>query len=188
MNMNTGKLAPSDWGKSRAVALLVAGLWLCAGYNLHAQGPDYIIEQDKAPIKIVEYDAKSVRGSSRDKVVHTVQYMNQDSNSVTAIEFGFVSFGPFYELLNATSGLTMEGVPPAKYETKPKSTFHFQHIRAYAVYNGLAYVSRIRFAGGRVWTAELDSVAQQIRERMNRPKLKLPPDTLEGRQSRGPKI
>ena len=145
-----------------------ASLALLAPFAANAEPPPAehrVLEQDDSPVEIVEYKANYQRGSSsrysREGIRHRVTYRNVGDRKIVALQFGLLSFNIFNEFQDRLGGYTIEDVAPGESLT---GEWLASALAESAFYTGVAYVAKVRFEDGEVWSADLDKVAKQVQE------------------------
>ena len=135
---------------------------------LHAEPPPAehrVLEQGGAPVEIVGYTANYQRGTSsrysREGIRHSVTYRNISGRKIVALQFGLLSFNIFNEFQDRLGGYTIEDVAP---EESATGEWLASALAESSFYTGVAYVSKVRFEDGQVWSADLDEVAKQVQE------------------------
>lgn len=123
-----------------------------------------ILEQKDSPIVIEKYQSAYQRGSStyaREGIHHSVTYRNNTDRIIVAIQFGLVAFDIWNEFLDRTGGVSMDAVKPGG---KESGAWTANAYGDFSFHTGVAYVSKVRFDNGEIWTADLEAVARQMRE------------------------
>jgi hypothetical protein len=152
-----------------ARTLLLALVAVIAGGSALGQSNEVrIIEVPGAPLEIVTYSARYVRGTnvSNTGIEHQVTVRNVSEQEIVAISIGFNAFDVF----NRYMGRPLNGVdiaPIAVAETTgrmtwtqtPSASFTFQQYGT-----GVAYVRFVRLADGTIWEADLDYVLDQLQD------------------------
>jgi len=141
---------------------LLTTLLLVAGQAFAIEPEAKIIAQAGAPLTITSYSAAYQMGGryTTEGIQHNVEYKNTGDKPVVAVQIGLVSFDVWNEFLDRSGGVSIEEVEPG---ASMKGTWV---ARAYAVsfLTGVAYVSKVRFADGTIWAADLDAVAEELRK------------------------
>ncbi|WP_263842045.1 hypothetical protein [Salinibacter sp.] len=132
---------------------------LSAPVSLFGQTESHTISQD-APILLHEYETELVTRSGQEVVEHHVSYVHQADTTVLGIEFGIIEFNLFRDLLDYSLFVETKTTKNGKFEL----TFESSPQGAFAFYEGVAYVSRVRLADDRVWEASTDEVLGQVRD------------------------
>jgi hypothetical protein len=146
-----------------AVAFIVAISWLSA-IAQRTPTATRIISQPTAPVKIVSYNAFYIDSSSTyvsRGIHHNLEYENASARTVVAVQFGLVSFDIWNEFLDRTGGVTMEDIAPG---SKEKGKWVATSYADFSFHTGVAYVSKVRFEDGEIWSADLNSVLLDLRK------------------------
>ncbi len=145
------------------VAVCLALLVLLAP-RAHALEPlTRVIAQPGSPVRITAYGAAYQEGASSapEGIRHTVAYENSSDRTIAAVEIALVSFDLWDQFLDRTAGVGIRDLVPGAADkrtwvTDTPANFSFQ--------TGVAYVSRIRYADGTFWTADLKAVSAELRK------------------------
>jgi hypothetical protein len=122
-----------------------------------------IIEQKNAPLKITLYSA-SYRGGGNytsEGIRHSVIYRNVTIEKIAATEIGFVSFNVWNEYINLTRGTSISEIMP---DGTGEGIWTANAYGDSAFLTGFAYVSKVRFVDGRIWTADLNALVLELRK------------------------
>ena len=143
------------------VAMLMAG----AGHVAAAPPPAQhrVLAQEGAPLKIGPYSAAYQSGGrySREGIRHEVVVENVTDRKIVAYQVGLLSFNIFNEFQDRLGGYSIEDVAPGSIE---EGSWLASALAESSFYTGVAYVSKVRFEDGEVWQADLEEVADQVRE------------------------
>ncbi len=144
------------------------------------------VPQENAPVNIVNYTAYYDEGSPSEQegISHSVLIRNNSNNSVVAVELAFVEFDVWNQHLGKALGLSRATVEKGK--TDGVSWQHTPY-GAGAFQTGVAWVSRVRFADGTIWTADIKTILPalfEIQKDFDANELKKK-DTQPGRLIRG---
>ena len=123
-----------------------------------------IINQPTSPIKITSYNAVYIDSSSTyvsRGIHHNLEYENASGRTVLAVQFGLVSFDIWNEFLDRTGGVTMEAIAAG---SKEKGKWVATSYADFSFHTGVAYVSKVRFDDGEIWSADLNSVVLELRK------------------------
>lgn len=139
---------------------------LCASIDASADPPPAnhrILNQPSAPVSIAYYTASyQSRGSySREGIRHSVTYENVSERKIVALQFGLLSFDIFNEFQDRLGGYTIQDVEPGRLAD---GVWVASALAESAFYTGVAYVSKVRFVDGEVWSADLESITKQVQE------------------------
>ena len=124
-----------------------------------------ILKQDNAPLVIEKYSARyqaSLRSSySREGIRHILEYRNITDKKIVAAQFGLLAFNIFNEFQDRLGGYTIENITPQELVS---GEWLASALAESAFYTGVAYISKVRFEDGEIWTADLDDVTSQVQE------------------------
>ena len=122
-----------------------------------------ILVQEDAPVEITFYVAMhQPRGTnSREGIQHSLRYRNVSKRRIVALQFGLLAFDIFNEFQDRLGGFTIQDVEPG--EETYGSWLASARAEA-AFYTGVAYLSKVRFEDGEVWSADLDQITRQVQE------------------------
>ena len=122
-----------------------------------------ILAQEGAPIVISVYTARyQDRGSySREGIRHVLQYRNVSKRKIVALQFGLLAFDIFNEFQDRLGGYAIQDVDPG---ATADGTWVASARAESAFYTGVAYLSKVRFEDGEVWSADLDGITKQVQE------------------------
>ena len=122
-----------------------------------------ILAQEGAPVEITVYAAMhQPRGTnSREGIRHTLRYRNVSKRKIVALRFGLLAFDIFNEFQNRLGGFTIQDVEPG---AETYGTWLASARAEAAFYTGVAYVSKVRYEDGEVWSADLDNIARQVQD------------------------
>ena len=122
-----------------------------------------ILAQEGAPVVISTYAAMyQPRGStSREGIRHILRYRNVSKRKNVALQFGLLAFDIFNEFQDRLGGYTLQDVEPG---AETHGTWLANARAESAFYTGVAYLSKVRFEDGEVWSADLDNIANQVQD------------------------
>ena len=146
--------------------LVVLVTVLCMASVAAAQPPPAehrILVQADAPIGITEYTARYQPRSTRQSegIRHSLNYRNVGDRKIVAVQFGLLAFNIFNEFQDRLGGFTIEDIDVGSTED---GAWVANALAESAFYTGVAYVSKVRFEDGEIWTADDDEVLSQLRE------------------------
>ena len=128
-----------------------------------------IIEQSDSPIKILSYRSSygmhskvALVGEKTEGVRHQTEHQNVSERGIMAVELGYVMFDLYDEFLDFIRTSEINLLKPSD---KDKSDGIYERAiyeRASTFLTGAAFVSKVRFADGEVWRANLDAIAQEL--------------------------
>ena len=115
------------------------------------------------PVSITRYTASyQPRGSySREGIRHTLAYKNASERKIVALQFGLLAFNIFNEFQDRLGGYTIQDVEPG---AAADGVWVASALAESAFYTGVAYVSKVRFVDGEIWSADLESITKQLQE------------------------
>ncbi|MCY4662061.1 MAG: hypothetical protein OXF93_19990 [Acidobacteria bacterium] len=147
------------------VALATA---LCFGGPSAAEPPPAehrVLAQEGAPVTIFQYSARYQRqgfGSQREGIRHELNYRNTSNRKIVAFRFGLLAFSIFNEFQHSLNGFAIEDLDAGAVDS---GTWLATFARAEAAfYTGVAYVEKVRFEDGEIWTANGDEIQDQLQE------------------------
>lgn len=123
-----------------------------------------ILTQSTSPIKILSYSGTYAPSGSRyvDRGIHhELEFENTSGRNIVAIEFGLVSFDVWNEFLDRTGGITMQLLEAGK---KDKGEWVASRYSDFSFHTGVAYVSKVRFDNGEIWSADTNAVLAEMRK------------------------
>jgi hypothetical protein len=112
-------------------------------------------------VTITDYRAYYEKLPPPGGVNHSVGFQNATDKKIVAIEFGLVSFDIWNEFLDRTGGLTMQALAPQK---KGFGSWEASRLADFSFHTGVAYVAKVRFESGEIWTADLDAVMAELKK------------------------
>ena len=129
-----------------------------------ANAQDFIVvSQPNAPLEISSYEVEyKERGRyTTEGIHHTVEFNNSSGQQIVASQIGLVSFSIFNEFLDRMGGIDMDSLDPGD---DAEGTWVASAYADFSFYTGVAYVSKVRFSDGTIWEADLEAVANSIRD------------------------
>lgn len=122
-----------------------------------------IVPQTNAPVKITDYRAYYEEGgpSGPSGIRHSVGFVNTSDKKIVAIQFGLVSFNIWNDFLDRTGGVTVSDLAPQK---KARGVWVAPRIGDFSFHTGVAYVAKVRFDSGEIWTADLEGVVAELKK------------------------
>lgn len=131
-----------------------------------------VVAQDDCPIKIKEYHADTIEDPDLDAaygVVHGLLFRNEGPKLVVAVRLKIIAANPFRELIGVHDARHMtfmtsffpqvsdpsEGIEKAFWLQPAADAFTFRY--------GFAFVDKIAFSDGTVWTARHEALLQQLK-------------------------
>ncbi|MYJ26075.1 MAG: hypothetical protein F4080_11235 [Holophagales bacterium] len=149
------------------IAWTMLGATLMTGAGLVTAAPPpaqhRVLVQEGAPLSIGRYSAAyQSRGQySREGIRHEVVVENVTDRKIVAYQLGLLSFNIFNEFQDRLGGYAIKDVVPGGTE---EGAWLASALAESSFYTGVAYVSKVRFDDGEVWQADLEEVADQVRE------------------------
>ncbi|HVL67170.1 MAG TPA: hypothetical protein VM364_07895 [Vicinamibacterales bacterium] len=122
-----------------------------------------IVEQADAPVKITSYSARYIRGSqyTTEGIHHELKYQNNSDRQIEALQVGLISFDVWNQFLDRTNGLSTSSLASGK---AGSGTWIARAYGDFSFLTGVAYVRRVRFADGTIWTADEDRIVEELRQ------------------------
>ena len=116
-----------------------------------------------APVVITEYDARYQPRSryQSEGIRHELSYRNASEKKIVALRFGLLAFNIFNEFQDRLGGFTIEDVAVGETES---GVWVASALAEAAFYTGVAYVDKVRFEDGVIWSADGDEILSQLRE------------------------
>jgi len=147
----------------RRVATCLALLTLHAPPARALEPLTRVVAQPGSPIRITAYGAAYQEGasSSPEGIRHTVAYENSSDRAIAAVEVALVSFDLWDQFLDRTAGVAIRDLIPGAAD---KRTWVADTAADFSFQTGVAYVSRIRYADGTFWTADLKTVTAELKK------------------------
>ena len=147
-----------------AVVILASQLFIQHGAAANPPPAEHrILAQVGAPVVISIYVAmyQPHGANGREGIQHTVRYRNVSKRKIVALQFGLLAFDIFNEFQDRLGGYTIQDVGPGE---ETFGTWLANARAESAFYTGVAYLSKVRFEDGEVWSADLDNIAKQVQE------------------------
>jgi hypothetical protein len=134
--------------------------------NLTAQ-ERLILKQSDAPISIINFEAEYQEESrySSEGIRYDVFFQNSAQNNIVAYSFGFYAFDVFNRSLGRPlEGFSVEELEPEKRGSAAwvQRTINSSLFRKYGT--AVAYISRVRFKDGTIWTYDEKSILEQLQK------------------------
>jgi hypothetical protein len=148
---------------SKIVSILFFATVVKAPEGVAAQSTEAIIVPQEAPLSIASYTAEFQRGSQyrTEGIRHDLEYRNNTDREIVASQIGLVSFSVFNEFLDRTNGVDLSDIRPGDSE---KGSWVARAYSDFTFLTGVAYVSKVRFADGEIWEADLGAVEEALRQ------------------------
>jgi len=126
-----------------------------------------VVRQPEAPVALhgcrAKFDAVDEPGELVPQIVHYVEYFNHaspDEGDLFSVEFLFVDFTAFNEVLDVGTGTDVERVRRALRGSGEWVTDQRTGHRLFAT---LCFLTRARFASGLIWEADLERLVEAVR-------------------------
>ncbi len=121
-----------------------------------------VLAQTEAPVSITKYQTRYTRSDKPDEqgITHKLDYKNVTNRRILAIEFGFVEFTIWNEHIETLIANDLDETGGGK--SGDGSWLH-DPPTGFIFHTGIAYVSRVRFEDGEIWTADPNDVAEHIK-------------------------
>ncbi len=145
------------------ITVLLGALLVLAVEPLGAAEPKaLVLTQEEAPVLITKYQTRYNRSDKFDEngVGHKLDYKNRSERRILAVEFGFVEFTVWDEHIETLIANDLDPVGGGK--SGDGSWLH-DPPTGFLFHTGIAYVSRVRFEDGEIWTANPEDVAAHMR-------------------------
>jgi hypothetical protein len=115
-------------------------------------------------VRITSYSATYYGGSStytERGIHHELEFENVSARNIVAIEFGLVAFDIWNEFLDRTGGITSTPLAAA---AKDKGEWVASRYADFSFHNGVAYVTKVRFDDGEIWSADTAGILLEMRK------------------------
>ena len=149
---------------SKALVVVVSFLVLASVGSAEPPPAEHrILTQSDAPIAITEYGARYQERSryQSEGIRHELSYRNVGDRKIVAAQFGLLAFNIFNEFQDRLGGFTIEDVDVGGTDA---GVWVASALAEAAFYTGVAYVDKVRFEDGEVWSADYDEVLLQLQE------------------------
>ncbi len=148
-----------------AVTLITAAMVVALAVGMKAQlkPAAQVVVQDDAPLAITSYTAAYRERSqyTSQGIHHSVKYQNRSGKTVVAVQVGLVAFDIWNEFLGRTNGLSIDVIRPDKDDG---GTWIATPYRGFSFLTGVAFINRVRFDDGSIWTANQDAILEELRK------------------------
>lgn len=149
----------------RAFATVLA-VYLTSSTGIAGPKPSTrIVQQADTPVKIVTYSAAYMERSTyiEEGIHHRFEFQNTSQRPIAAVRFGVVSFDAFNEFIGRTAGIYLDPLPPGG-SKNAKGTWITRAYGDFAFLTGVAYVQRVRFEDGEIWTADEAAIVTELKK------------------------
>jgi hypothetical protein len=147
----------------KITVLAAAVAALAATQSTRAAGPKaMVMTQAEAPVVITKYTARYDRSDNATEqgISHRIEYRNRSERRIEALEVGFVEFNIWNEHLDTLIGNDLDAVAVGR---AGEGSWLHDPPAGFTFYTGVAYISRVRFEDGEIWTADLNAIAEHLR-------------------------
>lgn len=143
-----------------SVAIAFVGIAAIAESSGAFQAKALVIEQPEAPLTITQYQARYVNSKDEVGISHRLEYQNKTDRRIQAVEVGLVAFDIWNEFIEKIAANDLDRIGGGRsgdgaWLHNPQAAFIF--------HTGIAYISRVRFEDGEIWTADTATIAEQIK-------------------------
>jgi hypothetical protein len=120
-----------------------------------------IIPQNDSPIQILSYRAKYQEGGDYvpEGIRHDLDFKSNSNSPIMAVQFGLVAFDIWNEFLNNMGGVSIKFYAPG---SKDSGTWIASSIANFSFFTGVAYIQRVRFSDGLIWSADIDAITKEL--------------------------
>ena len=149
-------------------ALLIGNYSIVAGHfeSVPSTGPlapvSLLLNQLDAPLEILDYSARYIEGANKGQqghIEHQLTCQNVGDQAVVAVELTFLSFNLWNELFDRSKHTFVRALDSSEEcEFKWPSQIE-KDVDGSIFRTGVAYVSRLRFENGEIWSADLSEIA-----------------------------
>ena len=149
--------------KSTLLALAASLALIVSDASAQLKPNAKIVAQPDAPITINTYSARYEQRSqyTQEGIQHELQYASKSDKTIVAIQFGLIAFDIWNEFLDRTAGITMDQMVAGKPRT---GRWVATAYSAFSFHTGVAYVNRVRFDDGTIWTADQAAILAELRK------------------------
>ena len=133
------------------------------GYAAGITNVTKTIQDSDSPVALASYTAR-FRKSERyitEGIHHSILYKNRSDRLIQAVQITFISFSVFNRFLDRTGGISIEDLEPD--ETK-RGTWVATAYADFSFLTGIAFVSKVRFSDGTIWTYNEQRILRELRE------------------------
>ena len=143
----------TPWLVSLGVVLISPSLW--AEWKTVPR----IVTQPASPVAITSFNTSQY---TADTITHVLQYQNRSGRDIVAVQFGIASFDVWNEFMDHRRATATTTLQPGK-GARGVWGAHWFHVGV-SLMTGVAYVRRVRFADGEIWTAGQSEVLAEVRQ------------------------
>jgi len=144
---------------------LAATLLLVVGSNAVARAENSIIvEQEGAPLKVLNYTAEFDVAEKKARVEHEIKYQNISAAAIVSARFGILEYNGYGERLDSFCGYTLEDSSKGE-----KDSATFINIAEHASFfedfgTGYVWVDAVRNADGTLWKADRSQLLAELQK------------------------
>ncbi len=133
-----------------------------------------IVPQPDAPLQITRFFSRcgrsytsrcgsgysaSSRADDEGGIYHSVEYKNVSDRSLAAVRLGLLTFDQWQDLLDGIDGIAVMPLAPGA----TRMTTWADPVSGTLVSpTAIAYVGKVRFSDGEVWSADLDRILEEL--------------------------
>jgi hypothetical protein len=115
-----------------------------------------------APIRLTfhhaRYDGRDYPSGLKAGIRHRPSFENVSGRTIVAIRLGFVSFDFFDEYIGMMHGYSTTVLDPKDSNAKKSEVWVHTGLGDFSFHTSVAFVDKVRFKNGEVWSADLDAV------------------------------
>jgi hypothetical protein len=120
-----------------------------------------VVPQAASPVAIARYGVgyEDATAKAPDGIRHAIVFHNNGDRVVEAVEVGVIAFDVWNRFLDAGHATVIQQLRPRK-----RGEFAWRELSdaAYTVHTGVAFVSRVRFDDGEIWTADRAEIVREL--------------------------
>ena len=148
---------------NKVMFILAIVLFTIVGQASAIERLNKVIDQPNAPLKITSYRARYIMAGqyTSERIEHLVEYRNVSERKIVAVKIGLVSFDVWNEFLDITGGVSIQDLNPNAID---KGIWIGSVYGAFSFLTGVAYIAKVRFDNGEIWSTDLDAIAEEIRK------------------------
>jgi hypothetical protein len=115
------------------------------------------IKQKNLPIEYI--DCSGGTQSISQMIQYNIKYLSTAEDQIEAIEFGFVSYGVWGDLLDFSYGFGGDSTRPGE---RMKKTWNMPRDKGYEIASGYIFLNRIHYENGKTWTADRNEIQSEL--------------------------
>lgn len=145
----------------RFASMQVLGMILIAVPSWAIQPTNRILDQPGSPVKILSYNAFYPKKGLPEKegITHMVHYENVSGRDIVAVEIALISFDVWDHFLDGKWGTKIKEI---KRGDRNEDVWISPNDAGFTFFTGTAYVNRVRFDDGKIWSADLNQILKQL--------------------------